>query len=203
MKWLSPDSGFMRGLADLADAVWINIMTMIVSIPVVTIGAALTSAHDAARRSLAGEGHATSNYFRAFRQNFAQATILWFWFGVTGAGLLGSWVFLQITPLLIPKFALTIVWLVGFEWVWALQARFSNMIGATLKNAFVFGFSYFGTTLALVVLDVLFAGLLIASWFYMPQGLFLLMVLGYGSMIMVHIPIVERVFKKYVHAPVR
>ena len=87
---------------------------------------------------------------------------------------------LQITPLLIPKFALTIVWLIGFEWVWALQARFENSFWRTLGNAFVFGVSNIGHTLALVAIDAVYVALLVASWFYMPQGLFLLLVLGYG-----------------------
>ena len=43
----------------------------------------------------------------------------------------------NLTPLLIIKFALTILWLIGFEWVFALQARFENTVAGTLKNAFI------------------------------------------------------------------
>ena len=123
MKFLSPDSGFMRGLSDAVDAIWINILMLVTSIPIITIGAALTAGHDATRRTLSGEGTATRNYFAAFRSNFAKSTGYWLIFGTTGALCVYSWIVLQITPLLIPKFALTIVWLIGFEWVWALQAR--------------------------------------------------------------------------------
>ena len=122
MKFLSPDSGFMRGLSDAVDAIWINILMLVTSIPIITIGAALTAGHDAARRSLAGEGTVTRNYFAAFRSNFVKATGYWLIFGIAGAISVYSWIVLQITPLLIPKFALTIIWLIGFEWVWALQA---------------------------------------------------------------------------------
>ena len=51
----------------------------------VTIGAALTAGHDAARRSLAGEGTVTRNYFTAFRSNFVKATGYWLIFGIAGA----------------------------------------------------------------------------------------------------------------------
>ena len=101
---------------------------------------------------------------------------------------------LQITPLLIPKIGLTLVWIIGFEWVWALQARFENSFGGVLANAFIFGVSRIGATLVLVTIDAIFLGLLVASWVYMPQGLFLLIVLGYGSVLMLHVPILERVF---------
>jgi len=183
MKFLSPDSGFMRGLSDAIDAIWINILMLVTSIPIITIGAALTAGHDATRRTLSGEGTATRNYFKAFRANFAKSIGYWLIFGITGALCVYSWIFLQITPLLIPKFALTIVWLIGFEWIWALQARFENTFWHTLGNAFVFGVSNIGHTLALVAIDAVFVALIVGSWFYMPQGLFLLLVLGYGTML--------------------
>lgn len=108
-----------------------------------------------------------------------------------GAGwlLVWSWIVLQITPLLIIKFALTILWLIGFEWVFALQARFENTVAGTLKNAFIFGISHIAMTVALVLVDAVFVALLVASWFYMPGGLFLLVILGYGTMLMLHIPL--------------
>ena len=43
-------------------------------------------------------------------------------------------------------------------------------------------------TAALVVVDAVFVALLVSSWFYMPGGLFLLVILGYGTMLMLHIP---------------
>ena len=190
MKFLSPDSGFMRGLSDAVDAIWINILMLITSIPIITIGAALTAGHDATRRTLSGEGTATRNYFAAFRSNFAKSTGYWLIFGTTGALCVYSWIVLQITPLLIIKFALTILWLIGFEWVFALQARFENTVAGTLKNAFIFGISHIAMTVALVIVDAVFVALLVASWF-------LLVILGYGTMLMLHIPVTERVFNPY------
>ncbi len=197
MGFMSPDSAFMRGLSNTVDAIWINLLMIITSIPLITIGAALTAGHDAARRVAIAEGHVTANYFKAFRANFLKATGLWIIFGATGTGLVYSWVVLQITPLLIIKFALTILWLIGFEWVFALQARFENTVAGTLKNAFIFGISHIAMTVALVIVDAVFVALLAASWFYMPGGLFLLVILGYGTMLMLHIPVTERVFKPY------
>ena len=56
MKFLSPDSGLMRGWNNLTDGVWINILMLVTSIPLVTVGAALTAGHDAARKTLAAFG---------------------------------------------------------------------------------------------------------------------------------------------------
>ncbi|MBT1164866.1 DUF624 domain-containing protein [Bifidobacterium felsineum] len=201
MNWLAPDSKFMRAWGNLVDGVLINLLMLITSIPVITMGAALAAGQDASRKALEGEGKGVAaNYFKAFKSNFAKATLLWLPFLLVLIGLVYSWIVLQITPLLIPKFALSILWVIGFEWVFALQARFENTVIGTLKNAFIFGISHIVATLILVAIDAVFVALLAASWFYMPGGLFLLAVLGYGSMLMIHVPITERVFKPYLAA---
>ncbi|MBT1173091.1 YesL family protein [Bifidobacterium sp. MA2] len=198
MTFLSPDSRLMRGLSDLVDAIWVNILMVVTSLPIVTAGAALSAGFDATRRSLAGEGGGvTRHYFRAFRANFAKATLLWLPFLIVGAGLAYAWVVLQITPLLVPKFGLTALWLIGFEWAFALQSRFDNPVGRTFVNAYVFGVTRIGYTLAMVAMDALWLGLLAACWFYMPQGLFLLVVMGYGTLTMLHVPVFERAMRAY------
>ena len=197
MGWLSPESSWMRGANDVVDAIWINILMAVTSIPVVTIGAALSAGHDAARRSLAGEGHVTANYFMAFRENLVKATLLWLPYLAVAIGLLYAWVVLQITPLLVPKFALSMLWIIGFEWTFALQARFENGIVSTWRNAFVFGISKIGYTVTLAAIDVAFVALLVGSWLLMPQGLFLLLVFGYGAIVMLHVPILEHALRAY------
>lgn len=191
MEFLSPDSALMRGLSDLVDGIWINILMVVTSIPLITIGAALTAGHDAARRMLDGQGKVTANYFRAFKTNFLKATLIWLIFGPSLVALILAWVMLQIPLLLILKFAFSIIWVIGFEWVWALQARFENTVGRTLSNAVVLGLVSWGRTLAMAAMDLLYLALIAASWFYMPQGLFLLFILGYGTMIVLHTPLLK------------
>ncbi len=68
---------------------------LVTSIPIITIGAALTAGHDAVRRTLSGEGTATRNYFKAFRSNFAKSTGYWLIFGTTGTLCVYSWIVLH------------------------------------------------------------------------------------------------------------
>lgn len=197
MSFLSPNSAFMKGLSDLTDAVWINILLVVTGLPLVTVGAALVAAHDAARKSLEGEGHVTSNYFSSFARNWAQATLIWLVFGSTLIMPAGLWMFLRLTPLLVVKNGLSILWVIGFEWVWALVARFENSTGKTMLNAWIFGFGYLKQTILMVVVDLLYWVLIVFSWLYMPQGLFLLFVLGYGTLVMLHTAFIEKVMFRY------
>lgn len=50
----------------------------------------------------------------------------------------------------------------------------------------------------MVLFDAAYLVLLVLSWFYMPQGLFLLLLLGYGTLIMVHTPLLNGAFKHFV-----
>lgn len=194
------DSPFMRGLEWLVDVIWVNILLIVTSLPVVTIGAALTASYDSLRRIREGEGHVTRAYFRAFAANFGKATALWAVYGIIGAALAYTWIVLRIDGLLIPKIAFSVLWVIGFEWVWYLQSRFENTVGVTLRNSLLFGISYAMATIALAAIDAIAIYVLYASFMYFIQGLFLLVVLGPGFVLSIHVPILERVMKPQIQA---
>lgn len=196
----SPDSKFAQGMESFADAVWLTVLMIITSIPLITIGASITAAHETARRIERGEAHTTAIYFKSFKNNFVKATIIWAILGPLLALIVWSWIFLQLTPLLIIKFAISILWIIVAQWVFALQARFENSIGKTLINSLIFGVSYVATTFMMFLLDCVFFALVYLSLKYFLQGLPLLILLGWGSLIMLHTPLLERVFAKYVAA---
>jgi uncharacterized membrane protein YesL len=192
-----PDSELQRTLALIADAAWINILLLVTSLPIVTIGASLTAAYDAARRSLASEGHVTRNFFKAFASNWGKASLIWLVEGPLTALFLASWIFMRSSPLLILQIALGVLLLISNSWVWGLQARFENSVGGQLKNSLIFGISKFGTTLSILIIDAAFIGLAILTWIYMSWALFLFLVFGYGTLIMFHVPLIEHAMKKY------
>lgn len=197
MGFLSPDSRFMQAWSNLTEAITINLLMLVTSLPIVTIGAALSAGRTATRKMLIGQGHVMRNYWDAFKENLPRATVLWLIYLPLGLAVAYSWIFLQITPLLIPKIALTMLWVIGFEWAFTLQARFDNPPTRTLTNTYIFGITYFPATLALAAIDLVFIGLLVAAWMRLPQALFLLVVLGYGSLLSIHVPIEEHVLRRY------
>lgn len=106
-----------------------------------------------------------------FKSNLVKATLIRPAFGSTLAVLVYAWVILPIAPLLIIKFALAIIWIIGFDWVWALQPRFENSPGRTMLNSCIFVVSNPDRSLALVGMDLVYLALVTASWIYLPQGL--------------------------------
>ena len=169
----------MRGLSTVIDAVWITILMIVASLPAITAGSALVAANYAARRSLAGIGHVTQDFFAAFKSNFKQATILWLILGIPGAALIVLWIVVRSWALLAPQLIATCFWVISFEWVWWLQARFANSVVGTLKNSLIFG-------------------LLFASVAVMPRGLFLLALVAPGGLVMVKSAILNHAMRSYV-----
>ena len=78
MKLFSYDSKFSQAILKLCYSCYLNLLWFLCSIPVFTAGAATTALYDVTLRISRGEDPSlTSRFFRAFRENFRQSTILW------------------------------------------------------------------------------------------------------------------------------
>jgi len=77
-KLFRMDSPLMRFLTKIADLMVLNILFCVTSIPLITIGASWTALYSVTLKMVRDEeGSVSRSYFRSFRQNFRQATLLW------------------------------------------------------------------------------------------------------------------------------
>lgn len=145
----SIESPFFHWLSKMADRMILNILFVISSIPVITIGAAITALYSVTGRINRDEGHVWKDYWRAFRSNFKQATAIWAVLLVSGL-LIGFGVLFYVKTnqsgsvlgtLIVAVFLF--LWAVTFAWAFPLQSRFDNTIRNTLKNALLFGLMNF------------------------------------------------------------
>ena len=71
MKFFNLDSPVMQALGKMADLMWLNILTLIFCIPVVTVGASLTAMHYMALKIVRNEEcYITKGFFKSFKENF-------------------------------------------------------------------------------------------------------------------------------------
>lgn len=78
MKLFSFDNPFMVGLRKLTDHVFLGILWVLASVPVVTFGAATTAMFYTAEKTIVrDEGNMFPTFWKAFRKDFRQATVLW------------------------------------------------------------------------------------------------------------------------------
>lgn len=162
MKFFDLDSPLIAFLNKLADLMWLNILTLICCIPIVTVGASLTSLHYMALKIIRNEEcYITRGYFKSFKENFKQATLIWLLFMVVIGVLVSDFYIVYKTDLEMPQFVsiglMSIAILVGFTfmYVFPVLAKFENTIMGTLRNAFVMSILQFPKTILMIVMNVI------------------------------------------------
>lgn len=161
-KFFAMDGKFWRVLTKVADIVWLNILTVLCCIPVITAGAALTALYSLTMKMVRDEeGYVTRSFFKAFGQNFLKSTVMWL---IILAGtaviladvfIIGNYAMEFFYYLLIPMCAITLVLLGLFLYVFQLQAYFENTIRGTMKNALKLAVAHLPYTLLFLILQAL------------------------------------------------
>lgn len=68
----------MRTLSRVADLMILNMLMIACCIPVITIGASYTAMHYVVLKMIRGEdGYLVRGFFKSFKANFKQATLIW------------------------------------------------------------------------------------------------------------------------------
>ena len=178
MKFFSYESKFSQLLLKLCYACYLNLLWMLCSIPIVTIGASTTALYYASLKIVRGEeSYAGRMFFRSFKENFRQATQLWLI--LLGVGLfLGAdgYILYHLrqsstgtlaviwTVILAVVLAAAVLYVIVLEYVFPLLASVSNTNRAMLKNAFLIGTHYlFATILIFAVHFAMF--FVVVAWF--------------------------------------
>lgn len=170
MSIFSMDGFLMRLLTRIADLLILNFLTFVCCIPVITAGAALTALSDMCLKLVRNqEGYIVRGYFKAFKENFVQATQIWLlllcgWLLVA----VDIWFFYaysgpELLPVRIAVAVLAVILIPTTLFAFPLQAKFSNPVKKTISNAFKAGFLKFGVTIAMALMILAEASLIIFS----------------------------------------
>lgn len=161
MRFLfDPDSKIMLAIGRFTDIVILNVVFLLTCLPVFTIGAANTALYDAVfRMDTPQEGGLLINYFRSFRTNWKQATLLWLLFLLFGAATIVNMVYFSgfggisgYLLLLITMLALVVLGM-GFSYCFPLLSQFSNTTFQTLKNALLLSIAHLPRTALVLVIN--------------------------------------------------
>jgi len=157
----SLDSPVIRFLNLTADLILLNMLWVLCSIPVITIGASTTAMYRVTLNMQESRGTIIKSFFTAFRQNFRQATILWLIFAAAGAFLVIDYAILYSTAftgkaLVFVLFALTVIfYLMTFTCVFPLAAHFENTTKNMIRNAFQIAVGHFFQIIIMTAFNLL------------------------------------------------
>lgn len=162
MNIFEEGSPFQVFLNKMTDLLVLNLITLLMCVPVITAGASLTAMHYVLLKMVRGqEGYIVRSFFRSFKRNFLQATILWLIFAALWA-LMGSNLYMIVTgsgryPIWLPASILVagLMLIMIMIYTFAMLSRFESTVIGTLINAVTLMFSELPRSLEMLVIAVL------------------------------------------------
>ena len=174
MNIFSANSLLGRFLNLIGDLVILNILWIVFSLPIFTIGASTTALfYSLMIRIRRDEGYVHTNFIKSFKQNFKQSTIIWIimvfilfillfdyrigiYLNSIGNKIAGS-IFVVISIIFLIAYYLVITY------IFPVQAKFENTIKNNFKNAFLMSIAHLGYTFLIFIITVSFILLSLAS----------------------------------------
>ncbi len=161
-RFFDMDSPVMRFLNRVGDLMILNFLMIVCCIPIITAGAAFTAMHYVLLKIVRGEeGYLVRGFFKSFRSNFKQATLIWLLMLLVVVVYAGdTWIF-NYSGLVFPKaliiavVAVAILLLMAAVYVFPLLARFENTVKNTLKNAMLLTFANLPKTILMMACYIL------------------------------------------------
>lgn len=159
MKIFDLDSPLMNVLNKMADLMWLNILTLICCIPAITAGAALTSMHYVALKIVRNEeSYITRSFFKSFKTNFRQATLIWLLLMLVAAILGGDYYIITKSGMQFSQVLVVLIMAAGVLvictslYVFPVLAKFDNTIMGTIRNAFIMSILQLPKTVVMFVM---------------------------------------------------
>lgn len=200
-KIFNIDSPFFRCMSLIGDLMLLNLMWILLSLPIITIGASTTALLYTGMKLAKGrDGYVIRNFWKSFKQNFRQSTIIYLLMLVFGAVLGYSVWFWMGHSDMVGKICAVLavcgllVYLIELLFVFAVQAKFENTIFQTMKNALVMGIQNFPIT----ILCAVGVGLLIGLNYTFVVANVLTLVIGVGVLGWVLGMFYNLAFRKYI-----
>ena len=201
--FFSLDSGFMRAMSRIADLIILNVIYLVTCLPVVTIGAASTAMYTVCfRLGTEREGSPVKDYFRAFRDEFRQATLIWLFLLLFGAACcvnvllllsIGGW--MRYLFFLFVLFLVMVVMMASYAF--PLLSQFRNGTKSVLRNALAFSVAFLPRTVLIVVINVFPWALLLTNPYLFLQAGFIWIVVYFAAAAYINARLLKKVFAPY------
>ena len=153
------DSPVIAFLNKLTDLVLLNVLWLICSVPIITIGASTTAMYYVSITSIrCGDGYVVRRFFKSFRESFRQITPIWLMMLICGMLFIGDLIFWNQVKepigkiMLIISVVIIMLLLVIGLWVFPVFAKFTGSRRNLLKNAAAFAIGYLPYTAIVLVI---------------------------------------------------
>ena len=182
-RFFNLDSPLMTFLSKVADLMILNIITLFLCIPVITAGDAMTALYYMTIKMVREEEcYVVRGYFKSFKENFKQATVIWVLAVLVFLVLVGDFSIIRsgvlsfgrvMTILLI---IVSVIYVFTMLYVFPVLSRFDNTVKNTIRNAFLMSILNLPRTVLMVIINLLPAALFLL----IPQSMPFVILFGFS-----------------------
>lgn len=200
MKFFSMDNPVFNFISRIGDMMMLSLMWFLTSLPIITIGASTTALFDGCIRIIRSRDSSIVNrYFKAFKSNFKQSTIIFLIMAVIGGVLAADLYFWAHSEAPMAAFmnyfsiGLTVIFAATLLFVFPVQAVFDNPVKVTLRNAFLMALKHWYITIGLL------AGAASLGYicYLIPAAAYIFFIIGTGVFGMIYSLQFVNIFKQY------
>lgn len=195
----------MRFMTKVADIMILNLLFIITSLPIFTIGASLTAMYYVSMKLVRDEeGGIFSSYFHAFRINFRQATILWLGLVAVIAVLVADLLILARIDSPIAAAMNTGILIIGVvilmigQYLFSLIAKFDAGLLQTLKNACLMSMAHLPKTILMTAFVAGSAFISFYNGYTLPVASVIFAFIGFGLIAFGNSAILVKIFDLYI-----
>ena len=201
----SMDNKFFVFMGHVADLMILNILFIICSIPIVTIGASATAMYYVALKMVRNEeSYIAKSFFRSFKQNFRQSTIVWVVMLLAGILLVADFLILAQMDASYVQFIryglliITLIYGMIMVYIFPLLAKFYNTLKNTVKNSLLMSIRHLPMTLLMLVIS--FAPMIITLSFVQAfvYGSVIWILVGFALTAYLNSRFLVKIFDKYI-----
>ena len=203
-SFFNMDSPIMRFLSRVCDLMILNVLCIICCLPVITAGASITALYSVTLKMVRGEeSYIFKGFFKAFKENFKQSTILWLIMAALGIFIFVDYRAASLLPANMSKIfqiligAILVLYLMVLTYVFPYTARFENNIKNILKNSLLISILNLPWTLVLAICPLALGFVTFLTPTTLVYGSMLWVVLGFDTVAYVASIIFRKVFEKY------
>ncbi len=196
------DNPLMQYLTKIANIMLVNILVLITSLPLFTIGASLSAMQVIFYRVLHNdEVSVIKEYLIAFKENFKKSTLIWLVFMVLYLVLGYDFLFMRDAAttfgLAIQTcvIVLTVLVYAVMLYIFPLQSHYENTLKNTFKNAIILAISHPFRTILMLVIQAFFLVIGFIVFFnykYIPLLVCFGIALPWYFCSMIHMPIFDK-----------
>lgn len=163
MKKLNVDNPFFNFMGRLADIVLLNLLFLVCSLPMITMGASLAALYQACDDMAEGEFvSAFRNFFGAFRKQLKNSIKIWLVFLLTGCLLIFDLIFLGGTGgrnvwsiIGIGVGSLFVLWEMIFCYIFPVLLKKGGSIGEMVRESMLLAVRNFPYTIIMVLFNII------------------------------------------------